>query len=303
MTQDISAESKVRKWTSPARLSACFVTLAALASACSGPNTKSISNFGQSATKAAVILNDAGSVHKQLALERTVWGQACEYLEGKRTFELAKKPEGELLPVIKERAVFTKALLEYSKALVLADDPEGVKKLRIAAKGLASSLGKTAALAGAGGPAGVVAGPGLNLLVNGVVEFGELRRRREILEIASQVDDVLLSISQRITEDQDQIDTFLLRQLITWERAARCVLTRSRGSGAKSLDLYEKIDARKRIFIQRLTLVENSPRIYVSVVDAHNAMVESEQNFDAAVEVIDRSIADLRALAEALASI
>ena len=52
-----------------------------------------------------------------------------------------------------------------------------------------------------------------------------------------------------------------------------------------------------------MTLVENSPRIYVSVVDAHNAMVESEQNFDAAVEVIDRSIADLRALAEALASI
>lgn len=273
-----------------------------IAAGCTGPNTASIASFGQTATKAIAIMDDAVSIQNELRHEDIVLAEACRYLNG-RKYSLSRQPDSATLQIIADRAVFTKALAEYTKALATADDPKGVADLRKAAAALAQAAGNTASIASAGSPIGLAAGPVLKIMINGIVELDELKRRRQIVRIARKMDDVVLSIHQRIINDQDTIDAFLSARLSDWETSAQCVLRRVKSRDAAAYELFRKFDLTNRAYRARLDKIKNSPELYRGIHQAHHSMVETKAEFDETIVQLQVFVSELEALSKLLEKI
>lgn len=277
-----------------------IVIVSSIISGCSGPNTKSISNFGKEATKASLVIDDAGALQSEFNIENSILFQHCNYAN-KSEFVLADKPKNITLDVINERKKYTKALLKYSKALIEADDPEGVRKLNQAATAFSKAVGSTIFVASAAIGAPVPVGSVTNLFINGVVRTTEMRRRREILKIATEIDAVIFSISERIISDQVEINSFLTGRLLDWETSVRsCVLEKTNNKSPESYKLFIEIDNAKRSYLSRINLIKKSPVIYKTITDAHYAMITSPADFDDSIVQIQTTLNEISDLFAAL---
>jgi hypothetical protein len=270
-----------------------------LLASCAGPNTKSISNFGQKTTQASSIITDAGSLQNELNLESEIIHQACHYIKGQE-FRLAKSHSRATLSIIEDRLVFSRALVGYAEALASADNPDAVDAVRKAASSLSSSLGSSIKTVSRSSSSSVTAGPIINLFLNGIVRVDEAKRRRAILAIASEVNDVLFVVEKNFTLDQDIVDEFLKDQLKNWERQAKCLLHVSRRRQASSYTLFRELDNKKREYSDRIGRIRLSLQVFRAVNKAHNAMVNSPADFDAALTELQTTLADLKLLVDAL---
>lgn len=275
----------------------CIVLLCV--SACAGLSTSKIATFGESATNAGLILNDASNLQNELNIESAILHQACRHARH-ADFNLGSTPKGPKSATVQQRLDFTTALLGYAQALALADDPAGVLKVREAASSFSTELTRTVASIPSSSSNSAATGPIVNLLINGIVRFDELQRRREILSIAESVDDYLFLIQRNIMNDQDQVDAFLSQRLANWESNAKCILQHVARHEPEAYRLFREFDQSKRGYLARLNAVKRSPQIYRTVANAHNDMIENPETFEQSIATINATISDLKAVVDAL---
>lgn len=264
---------------------------------CAGPRTDDVKAFGETTTKAVTLLKDSASLEGELAMRTATLQNACRYLNGHR-YQLAAARTSRPPATITEQLKFLNALAGYADALSKATDPESITKLRAAAAQFSGAAAGFVAAVPGGASLSPVAGPVTKLFVNGVVDFSELQRQRQIRQIAASVNDDLLDGLKLVLDDHEGIRELEFQRIRDWEAAARCNLASVRRHQA--LATFIDFDKEQRGYLARLHALDGAVKAMGQVVLAHDKIVNSEGDLGAAVHQLNLYLDNLLELKKAI---
>ena len=268
-------------------LFACTVQGCALS-----PSSKQVEAVGKASSGAITVLAEPKALSDTVRLETAILRNSCLYLKGAGHYRLGVSTPAQTLALIDEQAEFAQSLKKYVEALAAVTDPAGIKKLYDAADQLAATFQQTASSAAAAAPAAVAAGPVAKIFLRAIVSATEFRRRYEIRKVVKEVQTILnedarVLIGTHLFTIEQELD----RQLKLWDDSANCNLRYMRHHQDGAYNNYRKFDAEMRIYIKRMNLIVNTLQAYQKFLDAHEALLNKNIDFDLAVaqlqEIID----------------
>ncbi|MEP3279385.1 MAG: hypothetical protein ABJN26_25475 [Stappiaceae bacterium] len=260
----------------------------------SNANSNNAKQFGLSTTKALSTINDSSKIQNELLLETKTNHNACRYLNHDTAEQYPlEKSDTQKIEKIAKQAKFLNSLAAYAKAMQGVTNPGDIAELKKASQGFAESTTKLVSVVPVAGVAGTVVAPVTKFVVNGIVNFSEVRRRQAIQQIARETHPYLVDGALFVLQDELPISRALNGKLTAWREQASCVLAAVNRDKAGAYEIFLNFNSKKLNYDRRIKNLGEGPPLMEKVLAAHKALFTSGDNFDLAIDEFNTTISSL----------